>query len=71
MRTMMLPGLLDILARNYSRRVQDGAVFEIGRVFYPRGAESLPEERMVLAAAAMGSTPGSWNMAPGRWIFTS
>jgi len=69
MRTMMLPGLLDILARNYSRRVQDGAVFEIGRVFYPRGAESLPEERMVLAAAAMGSTPGSWNMAPREMDF--
>jgi phenylalanyl-tRNA synthetase beta chain len=64
MRTMMLPGLLEILARNYSRRVQDGAVFEIGRVFYPRGAESLPEERAVLSAAAMGSTPGSWNIAP-------
>lgn len=60
MRTMMLPGLLETLARNFSRRVQSGAVFEIGRIFYPRG-EALPEERQVLAAAAMGRTPAGWN----------
>lgn len=69
MRTMMLPGLLEILARNYNRRVQNGAVFEIGRIFYPRGKESLPEERPVLAAAAMGSAPGSWNIAPREMDF--
>ncbi|MDD4237883.1 MAG: phenylalanine--tRNA ligase subunit beta [Desulfotomaculaceae bacterium] len=61
MRTMMLPGLLDALARNFSRRVQNGAVFELGRVFYPQGEGSLPEERQVLAAAAMGRTPAGWN----------
>lgn len=64
MRTIMLPGLLEILARNYNRRVQNGAVFEIGRVFYPGGEGCLPEERPVLSAAAMGRTAGSWNTTP-------
>ncbi len=65
MRTMMLPGLLEVLAKNYSRRVQNGAVFETGKVFYPRRGDSLPEERLVLSAASMGRTAGSWN-TPSR-----
>lgn len=69
MRTIMLPGLLEILARNYNRRVQNGAVFEIGRVFYPGGEGCLPEERPVLSAAAMGRAAGSWNTAPREMDF--
>jgi len=64
MRTVMLPGLLEILVRNSNRRVQDASIFEIGRVFYPRGAGRQPEERPVLAAAAMGKTAGVWNSPP-------
>lgn len=64
MRTIMLPSLLEILSRNYNRRVQNGAVFEIGQVFCPRGEGCLPEERPVLSAAAMGRAVGSWNTAP-------
>jgi len=64
MRTMMLPGLLEILVRNYNRRLQDGAIFEIGKVFIPAG-EGVPEERPVLAAAAMGKVAGSWKV-PSR-----
>lgn len=69
MRTMLLPCLMDVLVRNYNRRVQDGAFFEIGRVFIPRGADIQPEERTVLSAAAMGRASGSWNMAPGELDF--
>ncbi len=65
MRTMMLPGLLEVLARNYSRRVYNGAVFELGRVFDLREDASLPEERMVLSAASMGRTAGNWKV-PSR-----
>ena len=61
MRTMLLPCLLEILARNYNRRVQNGAVFELGRVFIPRGENQQPEERTILAGAAMGRSPASWN----------
>lgn len=63
MRTLMLPGLVEVLQRNFNRRVQNGAVFEIGRVFIPRPGEALPEERTVLAMATMGKTEGSWNTA--------
>jgi phenylalanyl-tRNA synthetase beta chain len=69
MRTMLLPCLMDVLARNCNRRVQDGAVFEIGRVYLPSGADIQPEERTVLSAAAMGRAPGNWNMAPGEFDY--
>ena len=65
MRTMLLPCLLEILARNHNRRVQNGAVFELGRVFISRGENQQPEERSILAAAAMGRFAASWNQ-PAR-----
>lgn len=65
MRTMMLPGLLEVIARNASRRVNDLAIFELGRVFLPSETEPLPQEKPVLAAASMGSAPAGWNR-PGR-----
>ncbi|OPY58601.1 MAG: Phenylalanine--tRNA ligase beta subunit [Pelotomaculum sp. PtaU1.Bin035] len=64
MRTMMLPGLLAVLANNFSRRVQDGAIFELGKVFIPSGIGNTHEERSVLAAAAVGRVGGSWKMPP-------
>lgn len=69
MRTMLLPGLLEVLSKNHNRRVQNGAIFEIGRVFYPGPADSQPEERPVLAAAAMGRTPANWNSSPREMDF--
>ncbi len=64
MRTLLFPGLLEVLQRNSNRRVKDGAVFELGRVFYPREGELLPEEVQMLAVAVTGSTQGSWNARP-------
>lgn len=69
MRTMLLPCLLEILAKNYNRRVQNGAVFELGRVFIPRDENHQPEERTLLAAAAMGRFPGSWNTASREYDY--
>lgn len=60
MRTWLLPGLVEVLRRNFHRRVVNGAIFEIGRVFFPR-PPGLPEERPVLAAAGMGEIAGGWN----------
>lgn len=65
MRTVMWPCLLDVLVRNYNRQVKDGAVFEIGRVFYPRGEGRQPEENPVLAAVVTGHAKGGWNL-PSR-----
>ncbi|MFZ5649363.1 MAG: phenylalanine--tRNA ligase subunit beta [Bacillota bacterium] len=61
MRTMMLPGLLEVLQRNASRRTTDLAVFELGKIFLPSNTGPLPEEKPVLAAAAMGGSPSGWN----------
>ncbi len=65
MRTVLVPSLLEILQRNLNRRVQNGAIFEIARVFYPVEGQPLPEEVPVLAAVAIGSTPKTWNQ-PAR-----
>jgi phenylalanyl-tRNA synthetase beta chain len=64
MRTLLYPGLLDVLQRNSNRQVRDGAIFELGRLFYPREGELLPEEVPALAAAVTGFTPGGWNARP-------
>lgn len=61
MRTVLVPGLLEVVKRNYNRRVQNCAVFEIGRVFYPLAGQQLPTEVPVLAAVAMGETEGNWH----------
>ncbi|WP_066640334.1 phenylalanine--tRNA ligase subunit beta [Desulfolucanica intricata] len=60
MRTVLLSNLLEVLQRNYSRRVQNGAIFEMGRIFLPTN-ERLPEEIPVLGAAVMGKLPQAWN----------
>lgn len=61
MRTMLLPGLLVTLVRNYQRQVTSAALFEIGKVFLPVAGEQLPEERTHLGIALMGETPRGWN----------
>lgn len=69
MRTLMLPGMLDVLQRNYNRRNYSGGVFGLGRVFCPKPGEGLPEEREKLAAAVMGKTKRAWNSPPREMDF--
>jgi phenylalanyl-tRNA synthetase beta chain len=60
MRTMMLPSLLQNIARNTSRQNNDIRLFEIGKVFHPREREPLPGENMRLAAVMSGTRyPGA------------
>lgn len=61
MRTLLLPGALDTLQRNYKRRNRSGGVFNLGKVFHPKDGETLPEEREKLVAAVMGNVSKSWN----------
>ncbi|MEW6695971.1 MAG: phenylalanine--tRNA ligase subunit beta [Bacillota bacterium] len=65
MRTVLVPSLLEVLQRNLNRRAQNGAIFEIARVFYPVEGQPLPEEVPVLAAVAIGHTQKTWNQ-PAR-----
>ena len=43
MRTSLLPGLLKDLQLNLSRQVGDVRLFEIGKIFFPKGEGQLPK----------------------------
>lgn len=59
MRTTLLPGLLGVAERNFSRRQHNLAIFEVGRVFIP-GPEPLPEERLQLGILISGEFKPGW-----------
>lgn len=60
MRTMLLPGVLENVRRNIHQQNTEIRLFEIGKVFFSRGQDEQPEERMHLAAVLSGRRhPGS------------
>lgn len=63
MRTVPVPNLLEVMQRNHHRQVQNGAIFEIGRVFYPVDGQPLPDERLTLAMVFSGATEQGWNIS--------
>lgn len=69
MRTLLFPGLVEVLARNYHRRNVNAALFEMATVFRRQEGEALPDERQILAMALMGSAPGGWNLKPRPYDF--
>jgi len=54
MRTTLIPGLLQTARTNTHRQNLDLKVFELGRVFFPRKGENLPEEVETLAGLLSG-----------------
>jgi phenylalanyl-tRNA synthetase beta chain len=61
MRTSLIPGLLGAVRTNLSYGEKDLKLFEWGRVFIRKGAEELPEERLVLSGLVMGlANPKEW-----------
>ncbi len=56
MRTTMLPSLLEVLSRNYNRRIENCSIFEINPVFIPKSLPmtDLPEEVLTLAMGEYG-----------------
>jgi phenylalanyl-tRNA synthetase beta chain len=78
MRTQLLPGLVDALARNVARQQERVRLFEIGKVFQSReaavrsaasqAAGGAPVENLRIAAAACGNAaPEQWG-APSRSV---
>ncbi|WP_076459339.1 phenylalanine--tRNA ligase subunit beta [Limosilactobacillus caccae] len=60
-RMNIISGLLDDIAYNVARKVDNVALYEQGRVFIPRGGER-PEEQEHIAAAVTGQmVANSWN----------
>ncbi|RQD77250.1 MAG: phenylalanine--tRNA ligase subunit beta [Candidatus Syntrophonatronum acetioxidans] len=68
MRTTLLANLLRVLQYNANRSIYNQGVFELGRVFIPRGKlseKSLPWERETLALALMGEWgEKNWQQKP-------
>ena len=56
MRTTLLPNLLEVLSRNFNRRLESCSVFEINPVFLPKSLPltDLPEEILTLALGEYG-----------------
>ena len=44
MRTVILPSMLDILARNFALKNKGVKLYELGRVYLPVDGQDLPEE---------------------------
>lgn len=54
MRTTLLPGILQTTRHNFNRQNFNLKLFEMGRVFFPRKGEELPEEVEMLAGVISG-----------------
>lgn len=56
MRTTMMPSLLDVLSRNYNRRLESCSIFEVNPVFHPKALPltELPVETLTLALGEYG-----------------
>ncbi|MCB2185870.1 MAG: phenylalanine--tRNA ligase subunit beta [Deltaproteobacteria bacterium] len=63
LRTSLLPGLLGTVRRNLAHRVASVAVFELGKVFWARPGQDLPQEPTCLAGALAGLAEDAnwWN----------
>lgn len=63
MRTTILPSLLNTIKRNVNRRNEDLGLFELGKVYYPKGfpkESDLPVEEWVLGIALRGKLTSDW-----------
>ncbi len=60
MRTILLPGLMDVLAYNYHRKLADLGLFEVGKVFMPQGEGEAPDERLHLGIITCGKVDSGW-----------
>ena len=71
MRTSLVPGLLDVTARNVARRNTDVSIFEIGKTYW--GEEQplwkLPREELRVAGLAVGKTGRHWLNQPVNYDF--
>jgi phenylalanyl-tRNA synthetase beta chain len=61
MRTTLVPGLLEVARHNVARDMPDLSLFECGRVFFSKGRDTLPDERLHLGILLVGDfLPATW-----------
>jgi len=69
LRTSLRPSLMEVLARNRRREQTPARIFELSRIYLPRGDE-LPEERESICALLCGAVePVSWHHGERRIDF--
>ncbi len=58
MRTTTLPDMLDVISRNYNRRIEEAGFFELSLVYLPESipVKTLPYEKPVLTLGMYGNT---------------
>ena len=71
MRTSLVPGLLDVAARNIARRNTDVSIFEIGNTYWgeERPLRNLPREELRVAGVAVGKSGRHWLSQPVIYDF--
>ncbi|HVJ48923.1 phenylalanine--tRNA ligase subunit beta [Desulfitobacterium sp.] len=71
MRTSLIPGLLDLAARNVARRNLDVRLFEMGNVFWAteHPLTKLPEEKLRLAGLLYGKPSRHWLKPVSEYSF--
>ena len=55
MRTVALPSILEVIARNNNFNNENVSLFEIATVYIPTGADTLPNEKKVVCGAMYGN----------------
>jgi phenylalanyl-tRNA synthetase beta chain len=68
MRTSLLPGLLETVARNINFRSLDLRLFEIRRVYMPVAGESMPFEPLFIVGAMTGLRDGDGWSRPNELV---
>lgn len=71
MRTSLIPGLLDVAARNVARRNMDVSIFEIGNTYWgeEQPLQKLPREELRVAGVAVGKSERHWLSKPSSYDF--
>ena len=62
MRTVILPSMLDILARNFAHKNKNVKLYEMGRVYLPVDGQKLPDEPKRLIFGAYGDGESFFTM---------
>ena len=64
LRTTMMPSMLEVLSRNYNRRLENCSIFEINPVFLPKSLPltDLPDEVLTLAMGQYGADSDFYSM---------
>src|SRR6056297_267589 len=62
LRTSLIPNLIDSIATNAKRQIDQVRYFEIGRVFFNQGHNERPLEKVKLAAGSMGAEENIWDL---------